>query len=244
MKYMKQILTRNDCYRSGKPMKPTGVMVHSTGANNPTIARYVPIGLNIGNTWDKPGLKKCVHAFIGKDTTGQVAVCQTLPYTMKGWHAGSPKAGKVGANNTHIGFECCEDDLKNENYFWQVYITATEFVADLCKQFKLDPVKPGVVISHHEGHMLGIASNHGDIDHWLKVYGLTMDDFRKEVKRLMTDKVTGFSDWAVAGGVPEWVKETGISDGSRPQEKATREEVLLMLKNFENYITKKLGKEG
>lgn len=244
MKYMKQILTKNDCYKAQRYIDVKGIMVHSTGANNPNIARYVPIGLAYGSTWDNPGIKKCVHAFIGKDTTGEVAVCQTLPLNMRGWHAGSPKAGKIGANNTHIGFECCEDNLKNETYFREIYKTATEFVADLCKQFNLDPMKPGVVISHHEGHMLGVASNHADIDHWLKIYNLTMDDFRKEVKRLMNEVNTEFSSWAVKAGLPEWTKETGISDGSRPQDKATREEVLLMLKNMEVHIQKMFGKEG
>lgn len=35
------ILTRNDCCRRGTPLVPRGVMVHSTGANNPYLRRYV-----------------------------------------------------------------------------------------------------------------------------------------------------------------------------------------------------------
>lgn len=41
MKLIKCILTNNDCYKAGKTIKPKGVMVHSTGANNTNIRRYV-----------------------------------------------------------------------------------------------------------------------------------------------------------------------------------------------------------
>ena len=35
------MLTANDCYKTNQWIKPKGVMVHSTGANNPTLKRYV-----------------------------------------------------------------------------------------------------------------------------------------------------------------------------------------------------------
>ena len=55
-----QLLTRNDCCTAGKTIVPEGVMVHSTGANNPRVSRYVPgdevLGVNrYGNHWDQPG---------------------------------------------------------------------------------------------------------------------------------------------------------------------------------------------
>ena len=34
-------LTKNQCYVRGSTMTPRGVMVHSTGANNPRLGRYV-----------------------------------------------------------------------------------------------------------------------------------------------------------------------------------------------------------
>ena len=39
MRLRQQLLTKNDCYRAGKTIRPRGVMVHSTGANNPRVAR-------------------------------------------------------------------------------------------------------------------------------------------------------------------------------------------------------------
>ncbi len=57
MRLRRQLLTRNECYITGKTIRPKGVMVHSTGANNPRVARYVPgddeIGRNTGgNHWN------------------------------------------------------------------------------------------------------------------------------------------------------------------------------------------------
>ena len=84
MTLLQQYLTENDCYKAGMAMAPKGVMVHSTGADNPSLARYVPgneiIGVNQnGNHWNRPGLDACVHAFIGKTDGGAVAAVQTLP---------------------------------------------------------------------------------------------------------------------------------------------------------------------
>lgn len=33
--------TKSDCYKSGIIQTPTGIQVHSTGANNPYLKRYV-----------------------------------------------------------------------------------------------------------------------------------------------------------------------------------------------------------
>ena len=56
-------LTENSCYKSGKKHTVKGIMVHSTGANNPNLKRYVGpddglLGLNqYNNHWHtaKPG---------------------------------------------------------------------------------------------------------------------------------------------------------------------------------------------
>lgn len=41
MNLMQCLFTAADCYKAGVKMKPAGVMVHSTGANNPNLRRYV-----------------------------------------------------------------------------------------------------------------------------------------------------------------------------------------------------------
>ncbi len=186
MNLIECILTKNDCYKAGKKISPKGVMVHSTGANNPNISRYVQpnvkgIGTNkYNNDWNRSGTGACVHAFIGKLANGNIATVQTLPWNHRGCHGG----GKC--NDTHISFEICEDALTDKNYFMKVYAEAVEFTAYLCKEYNLDPTKDGVVICHSEGYKRGIATNHGDVMHWFPKHGKSMDTFRADVKKAMT----------------------------------------------------------
>ena len=177
------LLTENACYKAGRKIKPKGILVHSTGANNPTLRRYVGpddgrLGKNAyGNHWNQPGLSVCVHAFIGKLADGTVATYQTLPWDHRGWHAGG------SANDTHIGFEICEDGLTDPVYFGKVYQEAVELCAYLCKQYGLTEAD---ILDHSEAHRKGIASNHGDVGHWFPKHGKSMDTLRADVKKLLT----------------------------------------------------------
>lgn len=192
MNLHKLILTKNACYKAGKKIKPKGIMVHSTGANNPKLSRYVGpddglLGKNpYNNHWntDKPGGRQiCCHAFIGKLADGTVATYQTLPWDHRGWHGASGKNGS--ANNTHIGFEICEDDLKDAVYFGKVYREAVELCAMLCEMFDLTEKD---IIDHSEGYKLGIASGHADVGHWFPKHGKSMDTLRADVKELLDGK--------------------------------------------------------
>lgn len=184
------ILTNNNCYKAGQYITPKGIMVHSTGANNPTLRRYLApndglIGVNTGgNHWNQAlpdGQQKCVHAFIGKLADGTIATYQTLPWNMRGWHSGG------SANNTHIGFEICEDALTDSVYFAQVYQEAVELTAYLCKLYNFNPLADGVIIGHFEGYQRGIASNHADPGHWFPKFGKSMNTFRNDVKNKMEE---------------------------------------------------------
>ena len=272
MRLYQQFLTRNACYITGKVFKPIGVMIHSTGAKNPNASRYVPgdevIGLNTkGTHWDvyHPGGRdigrhtyvnrdgdytcdKCggrqvaVHAFIGKMADGSVAIVQTLPWTMRAWHAGKSKG-----NNQYIGFEICEDGLDDPEYFAAVYRAAVELTAYLCKLNGWDPLADGTVICHAEGYRRGVASNHGDVLHWFPRHGKTMDDFRADVAReleggvdMTQEQFDAFMEnWLqrqaekpVSGWAEKLLAEAkakGITDGTRPLSFATRQEVALMV---------------
>ena len=182
------IFTQNECYISGRAMAPKGIMVHSTGCNNPNLKRYVGpddgrLGKNPNNNhWNQPrpgGRQICCHAFIGKLADGSVATYQTLPWAMRSWHGAKGPKGCV--NDTHVGFEICEDDTRDPVYFRKAFDEAVELCAYLCTQFNLDPMKDGVIIGHQEGYKRGIASNHGDPDHWFKRHGESMDSFRAAV---------------------------------------------------------------
>ena len=223
------ILTRNDCCRRGTPLVPRGVMVHSTGANNPYLRRYVQpddgeLGKNrYDNDWNRPGLPVCVHAFLGKKAGGGIAVYQTLPWEV----------------------QAC---------FTAVYREAVELTAYLCRRFGLDPLADGVVLDHAEGNRRGIASAHGDVAHWFPRFGKTMDDFRRETAALLRrpaekeaeDLTLQELDARIDARIrtvlegtgskaSSWAQEElaramahGITDGTRPGGYATREEVALM----------------
>lgn len=189
------LLTNNSCYQTGKTIVPKGIMVHSTGVDNPNLCRYVGpddglLGKNIyNNHWNQAtpdGIQVCVHAFIGKLADGTVAVYQTLPWNYRGWHCGSGSKGS--GNDTHISFEICEDNLSNAVYFNSAYQQAVKFCAYLCAMNNLDPVADGVIIGHFEGYKRGIASNHADPGHWFQKHGKNMDAFRNEVKSVLAAK--------------------------------------------------------
>ena len=252
MRLRQQFLTKNDCYRAGNTIRPKGVMVHSTGANNPKVCRYVPgddeLGRNTGgNHWNQPG-KFCVHAFIGKFADSKVGTVQTLPWNRLAWHCGSGKKGS--ANGTHISFEICEDGLTDPAYFQAVYQEAVELTAMLCREYGLDPLADGVVLCHAEGHKRGVASNHGDVLHWWPKFGKTMDNFRADVARTMKGEdemsyeqfkayMEQYRKELAAQPVPDWAVRTGewdqaekagiIADKSRPQDLVTRAEAAAMI---------------
>lgn len=243
MNLHKLIFTENACYKAGRKIKVKGIMVHSTGANNPWLKRYVGpddglLGQNqYGNHWNTyhPGGREvCVHGFIGKLADGTVATYQTLPWDHRGWHAGG------SANNTHIGFEICEDGLTDYTYFQKVYREAVELCAYLCKEYGLTEQN---IVCHSEGYKQGIASNHGDVMHWFPKHGKSMDTFRADVKALLTipkldNTPTTWSkdavDWAVAEGLMG-----GDSYGDLMlRSNLTREQFCVMLKRYHDRFGK------
>ena len=251
MRLYTQLLTHNSCYIKGEHIKPRGVMVHSTGAANPWLRRYVDpddgrLGEPSPRHWNQSGVGACVHAMIGKAADGSVCTYQTLPWNMRGWHCGR------SGNDTHIAFEICEDNLADKGYFQATYQAAVELTAYLCQLYHLEPQADGVVLCHSEGYQRGIASNHADVMHWWGRYGVSMDNFRRDVAEKMKggehdlteqqvraivreelaaaqaarDKLPA-SDWAAEK--LKQAKAAGITDGTRPRGWATREEVALMV---------------
>lgn len=191
MKLVESFLTENPCYKAGKRITVKGLMLHSIGVNQPSAKALI-------NSWNNPDYNTaCVHGFIdANDGT----VYQTLPWTIRGWHCAR------SGNNTHIGVEMCEpkgirywrgssqfevvgDVEEVREAVRKTYNSAVELFAQLAKQFNLDPLKSGVILSHHEGYLAGIASNHGDPEHlWTKStlkLPYTMDMFRHDVKLKM-----------------------------------------------------------
>ena len=98
--------TKNDCYIAKQPIKPVGIVLHSTGANNPNLKRYVDCPSECGknwynNHWNNPSSKigeQCVHSFIGYDKYNKVRVANILPYNYACWGCGRGKHGSYNYN--------------------------------------------------------------------------------------------------------------------------------------------------
>lgn len=188
------MLTQNRWYKSGKTIPMTGIVVHSSGANNPELRRYVQptrgsggywdmmaqIGTNqYANDWNRADQPYGMHAFVGKLAGGGTAAVQTLPWNRFLWGCGSGKNGSY--NNSHIQFEICEDTTDGA-YTKAAYRAAAELCAQLCREFDI-PVQR--IVGHGEAHKLGYASGHADPEHWWVRYGLSMDGFRRDVQGLL-----------------------------------------------------------
>ena len=198
MEIVPSILTENDCYKRNKQIEVQGLMLHSVGCAQPDAEVFV-------RQWNRSGVEKCVHAFIDGNTG---KVYQTLPWKHRAWHAGG------SANNTHIGVEMCEPGSitypKNSTAFTctdfddakavtkRTYDAAVELFASLCKEFNLNPLEEGVIISHREGGVKGVASGHVDPSHlWDGLStGYTMDGFRHDVLLAMNQEGNAGADAA------------------------------------------------
>lgn len=201
--------TENRCYQAGRKITPSGIVVHSTGANNPYIKRYVGpddgiLGKNqYNNHWNKASANKCMHAFIGKVADGSLKIYQTLPWDHRCWGVGSGKKGSY--NNSHIQFEICEDGLNDESYYREAFALAARLCAYLCQEYG---IKPENIVGHYEAYAAGYGSNHGDPRTWQKKFGGSMAQFRADVKALL-----GGGSASVTEKVPENVQDAPKAQG-------------------------------
>lgn len=185
MAIVTEYMTKNPCYQSGRIIAVKGLMLHSVGCSQPDPHAFV-------RSWNNPSYDRaCVHGFIGEKEAIITLPCMETPgKAMRGWHGGG------SSNNTHIGVEMCEPgnikytggasftcaDLDAARSFVRKTTEqAAELFAQLCHFHGLNPMQD--IVSHAEGHALGIASNHADPDHLWRGLGVdyNMDDFRRDV---------------------------------------------------------------
>ena len=189
MEILQAYQTENRCYKQGKKNKAVGIVVHSTGAVNRNLKRYVDapdrLGVNqYNNHWNKAEADKCMHAFIGYDKDQKIIVAQTLPYDFVCWGSGKGKNGSY--NSTHLQFEICQGSNTDEAYYRESVKCAEEYCAYLCRThgWSVD-----CIVSHREAALAGYASNHGDPESWMKHFDDDMDKFRARVAALLGESV-------------------------------------------------------
>ncbi len=205
------MMSQSTCYKGTRTFNPRGVLWHSTGANNPTLRRYVQpsdndpnkdkllaiLGVNKNkNDWNHKEVNAGLNFWIGKLADGTVAAVQTMPWNYRPWGCGSGKKGSL--NDTHIQFEICEDGLTDPVYFGEIYKEACEMTAYLCKKYNIDPLgfisyagqNIPTITDHEESAKFGCGSGHSDVLHWFNKYGKGLNDIRNDVKRLLdADKI-------------------------------------------------------
>lgn len=185
MKIIQAYFTKNPSYSRNRSIKPIGVLVHSTGAVNSSLKRYVDCEEELGknqynNHWNKETATKSVHAFVGYDKNKNVVVAQTLPYDRACWGAGKGSKGSANYDpQAHIQFEICEGSAEDSDYYWKAIAVAEEYCAYLCQKFRWSVEN---ITSHREAHAAGYANNHGDPHSYMKNFGDNMDKFRERVK--------------------------------------------------------------
>lgn len=190
----KNILTKNDCYKSGRTITPNSMQLHTIGTAQNTAA-------SLASYWNQSGIQACVQYCIDAEQPG--LVYQFLPDNRRPW------ADAGYGNNNSIAVELMESDymkytgganytVTNEAKFkadiTRAYNTAVEFFAMKCKEYGWNPQEKMAnglhrVYSHDEGRRLGLSSAHVDPTHIWNRYGWTMDQFRADVVKAMNGNV-------------------------------------------------------
>jgi hypothetical protein len=252
MKLYQCLLIKNRWYKSGQTIPIKGIVVHSSGANNSNLKRYVQpasgqgtgmgmvvpetkkfskyemlqfLGTNkYSNDWNRDDQPYGMHAFVGKLADGTVAAVQTLPWASFLWGCGSGKNGSY--NSSHIQFEICEDTTDPE-YTKKAFKVAAELCAHLCKGYNL-PVE--AIVSHNEAGRTGYGSKHVDPEHWWSRYGYTMAGFREEVQKLISAGETEKSEPEKNEIAPEKNETAPEQKIPEPEKKNSKPEKVVIAK--------------
>lgn len=255
-----RFLTQNPYFNDGKWILGddlTGFMLHSVGVGQPDPMVFI-------RSWDRPDYTSAgINGFIGAEEIYLTASCLDTPGRVKRM----PHGGKRAVNDHYIGFEMTEpaqiryttganftvsNRAAAQEFVKQTYANAVTLFADLCAFHGKDPLQPGVIVSHNEAGLQGLATGHVDPEHLWRGLGmnLTMDGFRRDVADRLAGKedemtkqeIEALIDQRIqsvlnpdAVRLPAWAEEefaaavaAGITDGSRPNGYATRLEAALM----------------
>jgi N-acetylmuramoyl-L-alanine amidase len=196
-------LTQN---RSGVPLKPIGIVVHSTadpGASADDEFNYFNSGYRGASA----------HGFIDWN---KVIVC--IPFSEEAWHAMSE------ANKRFLGFELCEPS--DPSLFPQVWKIGTWFIAGVAKQFGFTV---GDIHSHLWVSNTYHQSNHTDPYPFFEKYHKTFDEFLQDVQREMNHmEADAWKQEAL-----DWLKQNKIiTSDHNPDEQVTFAQFGVMAKRI------------
>lgn len=187
MKLERKYVTNNMHYKNGRIIKVKGLVLHSVGCSQPNPDIFV-------KTWNSTSNQYLTQIVIGADKAYEVLPCtETKGKAMFCWHTGNANGWTIGAEMTepstikYTGGATWIDlnPEKTKAHVIATYKNAVDIYAQLCKFHNLNPLADGVILSHSECHKRGIGTNHADVEHIWNKFGLTMDQFRKDVNSAM-----------------------------------------------------------
>jgi len=157
------------------------------------------------------------HYIIGLQ--GEIINC--VPENEVAYHA-------VGANSNYIGIECCHPDASGK-FNDKTYASLIELCADICKRYGLNPET--ALIRHWDATKtmcpLYYVNNPAA---WDKIKA---DVSAKMYAQPLPPMPKDISEWAKESW--KWAVENKVSDGTRPKDPITREEMWTMLHNCDSF---------
>lgn len=165
-----------------------GLVLHSVGVGQPSADVFV-------KQFNTSKVDASVHGFI---EPGRFV--ETIPIFESKKNA--KRANHVGGawNYTRLGIEMTEpgtikytggaifvdqNPTETAKFIKAVTATAAEVFADLCIFHEI-PVSQ--ISTHAEAHRLGKGSGHSDPEHIWKLINYTLDDFRRDVQKIIDEK--------------------------------------------------------
>lgn len=230
MQIIKKYITENMHYKNNKIIDVKRLVLHSVGCPQPDPDVFA-------KGWNSPNKLYPTQLIIGAEKAYEVLPCTvTKGKAVYCWHVGNANSTSIGAEMTepatikYTGGASWTDlnPEKTKAHVMATYKNAVDVFAQLCKFHNLDPLLDGVILSHSECAKRGIGTNHGDVEHIWNKFGLSMDQFRKDVKAALGNTSTSIPSDNILGKsikvgslvklsadaryysgkfVPEWVKK-------------------------------------
>lgn len=202
------------------PMTPKFLVVHNTANDASASAEIQYMSTNSSST--------SFH-FAVDDT----CVIQGIPMDRNAWHAGD--GGNGNGNRNGIGIEICYS-LSGGPKFIQAEKNAAKLIAQLLKQYGWGMDK----VTKHQDYS-GKYCPHRTLDmgwdRFLAMCKAELDALNTPVPTpAIVPVASTVSPWAAAA--QKFVLTNKISDGTRPKDAVTREELWTMLYNYHNSFGK------
>ena len=220
MNYIVDHIPRNTPHnrRPGTSMNPEYITIHSTG-NSSSTAR------NERNWLTNPSNTRTASWHIVVDEKEAI---EAIPLNEVAWHAGDGGSGT--GNRKSTGIEICESGDRQ-----RTLQNTVKLVAKLLKErgWGADRLR-----RHYDWNKKICPRIFYDGGKWT-----AWEQFKQAVQKELTGGGTVTPDknqpstWAKESW--EWGKKNGVTDGTRPKDAITREEVITMLYNYDQKVAKR-----